>query len=72
MVRAPQTKDATTMSDDEEELEHKPFRRASGAVDERIATALEYIAAQIGEINEKLDHLTGVYEYEDEDDDDKK
>jgi hypothetical protein len=70
MVRAPQTKVAA-MSDDEEELEHKPFRPASGAVDERIACALEYIAAQMGEINDKLDYLTGVYEYEAEDDDKK-
>ena len=44
--------------------EQTAFRPATGTPDVRIAAALEYIAAQIGEINEKLSHMI---EYEDED-----
>jgi hypothetical protein len=57
------------MSDDDEEA-HSSFKPASGPVDERIASALEYIATQLGQINRKLDYLTGVYEDEDEEDED--
>ena len=49
------------MTDDEQ----TPFRPATGTPDVRIAAALEYIAAQIGEINEKLSYMV---EFEDDDD----
>ena len=49
------------MTDDEQ----KPFQPATGAPDVRIAAALEYIAAQIGEINEKMSYMI-EYEGEDE------
>ena len=49
------------MTDDDE---HKPFQPAAGTPDVRIAAALEYIAAQIGEINDKLSYMI---EYEEED-----
>jgi len=49
------------MTDDE----HTPFRPATGTPDVRIAAALEYIAVQIGEINEKLSYMV---EYEDDGD----
>jgi hypothetical protein len=48
------------MTDDEDTA----FHPASGAPDVRIAAALEYIAAKIGEINEKLSYMV---EYEDDD-----
>ena len=51
---------------DDDEHSPAPFRPSTGPVDQRIATALEYIAAQLGEINEKLGHM-GEGEYEDED-----
>jgi hypothetical protein len=54
------------MSDDDEE-ERGSFTPVSGPVDQRIAGALEYIAKQLGEINRKLDYLTGIYEDDDED-----
>jgi hypothetical protein len=58
------------MADDDEHPAFTPFRPASGPVDARIAAALEYIAAQIGEINAKMGHGDGEYETEDEDEKD--
>jgi hypothetical protein len=59
--------------DDDHSQDYVPFRPASGPVDQRIATALEYIATQLGEINAKLSHM-GEEEYEGEghEDDDEK
>ena len=57
------------MADDDEHSApaFTPFRPASGPVDQRIAAALEYIAAQIGEINAKMGHGGDEYEGDDED-----